>query len=167
MIPDAPNAVKEFLNSWKEIAVYLNRGVRTVQRWEAELGLPVRRPHGRRHSAVIANCAELDQWIASRPLTQNERHVNSGGLGVLNGACVRFLLTEIQTGLMFAHLAESAAPHQTEMIQRNLRNAHRAYQAVLKFRDRVQLDEIEKLRIETGLERLKTVLEDFVEVASS
>lgn len=167
MIPDAPNPAKEFLNSWKEIAVYLNRGVRTVQRWEAELGLPVRRPRGKRHSAVIAACAELDQWIASRPLTQNEQHVTSGGSCVFNGTGLRFLLTEIQTGLMFAHLAGCSVPDQTERIQRNLRNARRAYQAILKFRDRVQLDEIENLQIETGLERLKTVLEDFAEVASS
>ncbi len=30
------------LNSWKEIACYLGRGVRTVQRYERDLGLPVR-----------------------------------------------------------------------------------------------------------------------------
>src|SRR4051812_44515354 len=31
------------LQSWKEIAHYVNRGVRTVQRWEALFGLPVHR----------------------------------------------------------------------------------------------------------------------------
>src|SRR4051812_33630088 len=31
------------LQSWKEIAAYLKRGVRTVQRWERSHGLPVRR----------------------------------------------------------------------------------------------------------------------------
>ena len=31
------------LDSWKEIAAYLNKEVRTVQRWEKSLGLPVRR----------------------------------------------------------------------------------------------------------------------------
>ena len=29
------------LDSWKQIAAYLGRGVTTVQRWEAEEGLPV------------------------------------------------------------------------------------------------------------------------------
>lgn len=53
---------KRILNSWKEIAGYLNRGVRTVQRWERELGLPVRRPRGKTRSAVIAIAAELDDW---------------------------------------------------------------------------------------------------------
>jgi hypothetical protein len=58
----------DILNSWKEIAIYLNRGVRTVQRWEAELGMPVRRPRGRGRSAVIAVRTELDHWIKSCPL---------------------------------------------------------------------------------------------------
>lgn len=53
----------EILNSWKEIAVYLGRGIRTVQRWEIDLGLPVRRPRGKPRSAVIALKAELDSWL--------------------------------------------------------------------------------------------------------
>jgi hypothetical protein len=56
------------LNSWKEIATYLGRGVRTVQRWEAELQLPVRRPRGKNRSAVIAFREELDQWLSRTPL---------------------------------------------------------------------------------------------------
>jgi hypothetical protein len=31
----------DFLGSWKEIAAYLGRDVRTVQRWEKKEGLPV------------------------------------------------------------------------------------------------------------------------------
>jgi hypothetical protein len=56
------------LNSWKEIAVYLGRGVRTVQRWERELHLPVRRPGDKDRSAVTALRTELDQWIACTPI---------------------------------------------------------------------------------------------------
>ena len=58
----------ELLNSWKEIAAYLHRGVRTVQRWESELGLPVRRPRGRSRSAVMAMRSELDEWIKACPV---------------------------------------------------------------------------------------------------
>ena len=61
---------RRILNSWKEIAGYLGRGVRTVQRWEAQLGLPVHRPAGRDHSAVLAFSNELDQWLDSRPMRQ-------------------------------------------------------------------------------------------------
>ena len=32
------------LDSWKEIAAYLRRDIRTVQRWEKQEGLPVHRP---------------------------------------------------------------------------------------------------------------------------
>jgi hypothetical protein len=60
-----PMAVNlQVLNSWKEVAIYLRRGVRTVQRWEMELGLPVRRPRGKSRSAVIAFKPELDFWLA-------------------------------------------------------------------------------------------------------
>lgn len=57
----------EVLNSWKEIAAYLGRGVRTVQRWERDLALPVRRPRGKERSAVIALKADLDRWLHSVP----------------------------------------------------------------------------------------------------
>ena len=65
----------ELLNSWKEIALYLNRGVRTVQRWETELGLPVRRPRGKNRSAVIAIRSELDEWIKACPVTSTGKRM--------------------------------------------------------------------------------------------
>jgi hypothetical protein len=57
----------EVLNSWKEIAAYLGRGVRTVQRWEQDLALPVRRPRGKERSAVMALKKDLDLWLQSAP----------------------------------------------------------------------------------------------------
>ena len=54
------------LTSWKEIAHYLGKGVRTVQRWEAEFGLPVRRPKSKSHHAVLALPEELDAWVRSQ-----------------------------------------------------------------------------------------------------
>lgn len=51
------------LNSWKEIANYLGRGVRTVQRYERECKLPVRRLPGKPRSSVLALRPELDQWL--------------------------------------------------------------------------------------------------------
>jgi len=56
----------ERFDSWKEIAAYLKRGARTVQRWEREEGLPVHRlVHGKLGS-VYAYRAELDRWWAQR-----------------------------------------------------------------------------------------------------
>ncbi len=54
------------LNSWKEIATYLERGVRTVQRWECELQLPVHRIRDTKRSPVFAFREELRLWIESR-----------------------------------------------------------------------------------------------------
>ena len=51
------------LNSWKEIAKYLGRGVRTVQRYERELQLPVRRVGGRSRKSVVALSHDLDTWL--------------------------------------------------------------------------------------------------------
>jgi hypothetical protein len=66
------NGPADVLNSWKEIAAYLRRGVRTVQRWERELNLPVRRPRNRSRSAVIALCSDIDAWLATRVVTNGE-----------------------------------------------------------------------------------------------
>jgi hypothetical protein len=57
--------MSKVLTSWKEIARYFGRGVRTVQRWEGEFGLPVRRAEGSDHRAVMAVTDELDVWIRS------------------------------------------------------------------------------------------------------
>jgi hypothetical protein len=51
------------LSSWREIAAHLGKGVRTVQRWERELGLPVHRPIASRGHVVFAYTEELDRWI--------------------------------------------------------------------------------------------------------
>ncbi len=52
--------------SWKEIAVYLGKGVRTVQRWEQLFGLPVRRPGDQIKGPVQVTRQELDRWLNER-----------------------------------------------------------------------------------------------------
>jgi len=74
---DTDDSKSEILNSWKEVAEYLGRGTRTVQRWEQDLGLPVRRPRGKRHSAVLALRQDLDTWVRNRPQIN---HQESGPL---------------------------------------------------------------------------------------
>ena len=54
------------LDSWKEIAAYLKREVRSVQRWEKDEELPVRRHMHGRLGTVYAHKAELDAWLAQR-----------------------------------------------------------------------------------------------------
>ena len=57
------------LGSWKEIANYLGKGVRTVQRWERYSGLPIHRPSGSSKGVVIAFPAELDRCARKQDAT--------------------------------------------------------------------------------------------------
>lgn len=50
------------LDSWKEIAAYLRKEVRTVQRWEKSSDLPVRRLAHARMGTVFAYKSDLDAW---------------------------------------------------------------------------------------------------------
>jgi TolB-like protein/Flp pilus assembly protein TadD len=54
--------VHDRLDSWKEIASYLKKEVRTVQRWEKNLHLPVRRLTQGKQGTVFAYKADLDTW---------------------------------------------------------------------------------------------------------
>jgi Tol biopolymer transport system component len=56
------------LDSWKEIAAYLNRDVTTVQRWEKREAMPVHRHLHDRMGSVYAFRTELDAWTRSRNL---------------------------------------------------------------------------------------------------
>jgi TolB-like protein len=58
--------VSERLDSWKDIAAYLGREVRTVQRWESERALPVHRLPGGDKPRVYALKPELDAWLGAR-----------------------------------------------------------------------------------------------------
>ncbi len=62
-------AERSRLDSWKEIANYLRRGARTVQRWEREQGLPVHRLQHEKLGSVYAYSDELDTWWESRRST--------------------------------------------------------------------------------------------------
>ena len=54
------------LQSWKEIAVYLDRDESTARRWEREASLPVRRHREGGRSSVYAFPSELDAWRQAR-----------------------------------------------------------------------------------------------------
>jgi hypothetical protein len=78
-------APRRVLTSWKEIAGYMGFGVRTVQRYEASLGLPVRRPMRHDRSSVIAFTDEIDAWLESCPKRGMRRSLETD--------CEAFLLT--------------------------------------------------------------------------
>ena len=60
--PTAQDRTNDRLDSWKEIAAYLKKEVRTVQRWEKSSGLPVRRLAHGKQGTVFAYKSELDAW---------------------------------------------------------------------------------------------------------
>jgi hypothetical protein len=69
------------LTCWKDIARYMGKGVRTVQRWEQTLDLPVRRPRGNAYkSAVMARPEDLDVWLASRWSRRGQENPSNGSI---------------------------------------------------------------------------------------
>ena len=61
-----PASAADRLDSWKQIAAYLKRGVRTVRRWERDEGLPVHRQIHRVLGSVYAFRSEIDAWQQSQ-----------------------------------------------------------------------------------------------------
>jgi eukaryotic-like serine/threonine-protein kinase len=67
-----PQPLGERLDSWKEIAAYLKRDIRTVQRWEKHEGLPVHRHLHDERGTAYAYRGEIDEWLQTRSRQQNE-----------------------------------------------------------------------------------------------
>jgi tetratricopeptide (TPR) repeat protein len=65
-----PLPAPDRLDSWKEIAAYLNRSERTVRRWEATEDLPVHRLQHDKRGSVYAYARELDAWRGSRRVVE-------------------------------------------------------------------------------------------------
>jgi TolB-like protein/lipopolysaccharide biosynthesis regulator YciM len=65
-VSDSPLSSEERLDSWKEVASFFRREVRTVQLWEKNEGLPVRRQHHKKLGSVYAYRSELERWWATR-----------------------------------------------------------------------------------------------------
>ena len=75
--PQAP------LNGWKEIAAYLGKSVRSVQRWEATLGLPVHRIRTPDGQIVYSERREIDDWrrqLEAQPVAEPEDPANPEAL---------------------------------------------------------------------------------------
>lgn len=110
------------LNSWKEIASFLGRGVRTVQRWERELELPVHRIGSGRRSPVYAFIAELNFWITTSGATRTEA-VHGTPHGPLTGKPMevsRRLTEKIHT-LVRSVAENSVRQHrQAEILQKRI-----------------------------------------------
>jgi len=60
------NTPQKTLESWKQIAAYLDRSERTVRRWEASEGLPVHRREHEKQDTVFAFRHEIEAWTRRR-----------------------------------------------------------------------------------------------------
>jgi predicted glycosyl hydrolase (DUF1957 family) len=109
------------LNSWKEIASHLERGVRTVQRWESELGLPVRRTGRGKRGAVYALVSELDLWrVTSGAVVGKELDPGSERAA---GSAVeesRRLMSNIQSMVLSVSMTTVRQRQQAQALQKRL-----------------------------------------------
>lgn len=71
------NGPSSRLDSWKAIADYLGRDVRTAIRWEKERGLPVHRLPGGKRGGVYALGGEIDAWLRQDGVPGGEATVES------------------------------------------------------------------------------------------
>jgi len=72
------------LQGWKEIAAELGRSVRTVQRWEQNLGLPVHKLGNTSGSPVFAFKDELHSWLRANADTRKPTNAGSSQATSLN-----------------------------------------------------------------------------------
>jgi TolB-like protein/Tfp pilus assembly protein PilF len=80
------------LDSWKEIAAYLRRDVRTVQRWEKKEGLPVYRHLHDKLGSIYAYRNELTEWFSTR------QQVGGATLGRQDGEAEKIKLAVLPFG---------------------------------------------------------------------
>jgi hypothetical protein len=109
---------RQILNGWKEISNHIERGVRTAQRWEALLGMPVHRPALKDRSAVVAFTNELDAWITRNVLHTPDangegRHESLARLhDNMNSLARHTAQLEAQTKALQEQLKQSRAIHR-------------------------------------------------------
>jgi TolB-like protein/Tfp pilus assembly protein PilF len=78
-LPEASHGRTDLLDSWKAIAAYLNRDVRTAQRWERTLHLPVHRVANSK--LVFAYRSELQAWLSQQ---ESSRMTAAAGTDTIN-----------------------------------------------------------------------------------
>lgn len=94
------------LNSWKSIANYLQRDVRTVQRWERDEGLPVYRHEHKKQATVYAYGSEIDAWRndrrhadrSSKPESPSRRSILTGVILAVSAAGMAFFAWKLIPG---------------------------------------------------------------------
>jgi hypothetical protein len=142
---------RKVLNSWKEIASYLERGVRTVQRYETHFDLPVRHMQGTTRSSVYAFADEIDRWLAVKPFrSEMESEVLSQSKTAISNGVVRsfrdgrdpdVLRNVLITSELWRRPASDISKKRIDSVLRTfMLDATRQELGVLKFMVRATLD---------------------------
>ena len=147
----------EYFSGWKEIANYLGKGVRTVQRYEGEMGLPIHRPARKSSAAVVAIQSELDNWVT----TGSSRVDSIPRRRVLNAQTNRlranFLQIDSEIALTFSGMALEASDREKK--RRTTLTARKAYDTIMRMRDDVDSGDAEKNRLDANLRRKRSVID--------
>jgi len=105
------------IESWKAIAFYLQRDVRTVRRWEVSEGLPIHRHHHLARSTVYAFASELDAWRAGRKPDTIEIAVPPSGRFRVAAVAAIALLTLTAAGHGISKAASNAHIPQGQTVR--------------------------------------------------
>lgn len=155
------------LQSWKQIANYVGRTERTVQRWEREFGFPIRRPSGKARSAVMALVSEIREWTRSRPSLieiQQTGHCEKfaapdgrSDAPLLPGSDIEGNVTQQAITMNYLSLLSQYA-----LLHENLANFQKALQQQAMLHNGPANTRRECRRINEKVRRTMVVLDDFI-----
>jgi hypothetical protein len=161
------------LNSWKEIATYMDRGVRTVQRWEND-DLPIRRVGIGKRAPVFAFTVEIEKWLRKHGTAAHPDHITSPQsdsrkllaesqllLRSLQRSGADFLFLDLDIATTMARTALKAGA--TEKKARSQRIARRAYNTILYLSRRLKMPRQEGSELREKLAALRRELEQLGE----
>jgi hypothetical protein len=106
------NTPQKTLESWKQIAGYLDRSERTVRRWETNEGLPVHRREHEKQDTVYAYKHEIEAWSRSRvrcPLKPAEEVSSATSIPEHSAASIYLLEHDAITRTMHRYIAGARA----------------------------------------------------------
>jgi len=104
------------LESWKAIANYLQRQVRTAQRWERNEGLPVHRHEHKKQATVYAFRHEIDAWRVLREKAPVTGSTGGRKSGWIPAAFILLVLLAITTWLVIRSPDDADTPAIQKLI---------------------------------------------------
>jgi len=150
------SAQLEIFSGWKEVANYLGKGVRTVQRYEHQLALPIHRPAGKPAGSVIATKKELDDWVNASP-TQVDSMPKCWPTERTNRIGAEFLQVDAEIALTFCGIALTATNNEKRSSASH--TARKAYDTIMRLRKGLNLTDAQRGKLDTNLQRVKSELQ--------